>query len=77
MVHRDCAVIAKIKCFANDTDLNFMICQKVVTPWEKTELQQFRESLGLQQLRNQVFYNTSETRFLTMEEITGESIIFI
>merc|ERR1719391_1575845 len=26
----------------------------VATPWEKTELQQFRESLDLQQLRKQV-----------------------
>ena len=35
-------------------DSNLRVFEKVETPWEKTELQQFRESLGLQQIRNQV-----------------------
>ena len=44
--------------FANGTDEDFTsyltTFQKVETQWEKTELDQFRESLGLQQLGNQV-----------------------
>ena len=54
-------------------DSNLRVFEKVETPWEKTELQQFRESLGLQQIRNQVTSiikyqcNRSGTRCLSVD----------